>query len=96
MSTLLGKVMADRLARKVRADDEGIAALEQKYVIPASKDFSVIDEMKDVLEMPPFASLQSDIASVRLEKEVLGQLRKFIQHIASLYKDVAFHVRSLG
>ena len=101
MASLLREIEVRRRAMGTKKDSASkIRKLELKMA-RGSPDTTVIDEVKEIIELPEFdgqaARIEStmDPQDIKLNAEVLEELKEFVRAIASLYKSnrecIRFH-----
>ena len=91
LSRLLKQILARRKLLGIVADP----AIAEKQILDFSDGGTVIDEVKDIVELVPFdpraAHLEDVVATITLPTEVVSQLRDFVATIATLHNDNQFH-----
>jgi hypothetical protein len=89
----LRTIILGRKVAKIKPSPE--AKMKQLEDMVLNKSHYVLDEVQDVIEMPPFnldvARDQTSIDTVKLDPAVNEQLQHYLQTIAALYKDNPFH-----
>jgi Adenylate and Guanylate cyclase catalytic domain len=86
LSKLIRQIVACRLSCSDRVENESV--VWEKGLCK-----SVIDEVTEVIELPAFSSKKkmTEVALTELSPNVQEQLREYIEEIASMYDDNAFH-----
>jgi 3'5'-cyclic nucleotide phosphodiesterase/Adenylate and Guanylate cyclase catalytic domain len=59
--------------------------------VPLSRPTQIVDEMTDIVRLPPFVERECQIDESFVPAAAKDQLRDFVQTIAGLYRDVPFH-----
>ena len=90
LSKLLTQIVARRESRRTDPDDIGeMKKIEEKY----RSNRYVLSEVQEIVRLPKYeANAQRiDPSSVHLSEDVLGQLKDYVQTLASMYRDNPFH-----
>ena len=90
LAKLLTQIVARRESRRKDPDSIGeIRALEEKY----RSNRYVLSEVQEIVRLPKYeANAQRvDPLSIHLSEDVLGQLKDYVQTLASMYRDNPFH-----
>lgn len=94
LSKFLRQVVARRKAVLQMSLETEIATLPISPHGTASAS-TVLEEVKDILELPRFdpkiAKIQSDPEKVVLGEKVVSQLREYVSNVAAMYHDNPFH-----
>ena len=90
LSKLLTQIVARRESRRTDPDDIGeMKKIEEKY----TSNRYVLSEVQEIVRLPKYeANAQRvDPLSIHLSEDVLGQLKDYVQNLASMYRDNPFH-----
>lgn len=88
---LLKQIVARRNASETMVSDTVAAILHESLIVQRSADGMVLDEVKEIIELPRFdaraAKNQQDIESIALDPKVPQQLEEFLMTIGRGYRD---------
>jgi 3'5'-cyclic nucleotide phosphodiesterase/Adenylate and Guanylate cyclase catalytic domain len=90
------KLIVARRVSRPSDDDVGKQVDRHSFMIsPAKYGKTVIDEVKEIIHLPEFdpsaAQNQPDPDTIKLDGEVMSQLRQYVQIIAAMYQNNPFH-----
>jgi hypothetical protein len=90
LTRLVKRIIAKRSAAKSRREKKATPG-----DIPQSKKMTVLDEVKEIIELPDLDTVahakQEDPESIELDENVSTQLDEYVVAISALYKDNPFH-----
>ena len=91
LSQLIRQIVARREALNCSSRKSSASPLQHN----TPKNGTVIDEVKEIIELPPFdpeaAKRQKDPKTIEISSEVSKELREFVSAVATMYRANPFH-----
>jgi len=94
---LLGLLLKQIVAKRRALDDNrnSRSVTHRESQLPHSREGCTIDEVKEIISLPEFndkaAKAMQDARSIELDEKVMYQLHSYVQSIAAMYRNNAFH-----
>ena len=88
---ILRQLLEHIVARRICMESISKNNNDEDMVMPSS--MKPFDEVKEIISLPQKQMMNNhqDIGTVTLSGDVLNQLREYVSHIASLYRNNEFH-----